>query len=189
MAMFRGCNLPFKFRYNYDRLLVYGMSGSGKTYLVKRILECMDGNGYRYKILNGNLTDYDKKHIFELIDFDMHKTLKEFIKYGVENAPITLIFEDLTTIFYDNYIPKILQATLYVGRKIGLGFIFVTHRLRRIPSIIPSNSNKVIIFKPTDLRDLQILAIPNISKNIYELTGHQFIYYDNERGDYYIAQL
>ena len=183
------CRIPFSYRYNYDRLLIYGLSGSGKTYLTRKIIECLKEKGYRYKVLNGNTIDYQKDELFEMINFDMHKTLNEFVKYGVMNVPITLIFEDLTTIFYDNYIPKILQATIYTGRRIGIGFIFITHRLKRIPTIIPMNANKVIVFKPTDLRDLQILAIPNIQKNIYYLKQHQFIYYDVERGNYYIAKV
>ena len=182
------CDFPFHFKYNYDRLLIYGMSGSGKTYLVKRITECLKSNGYKYKVLNGNYIDYNKDEVFDIVDFDMHKTLNEFLRMGVREAPITLIFEDLTTIFYDSYVPKILQATLFVGRKIGIGFIFITHRLRRIPTVIPENSNKIILFRPTDLRDIQILAIPDVAKNINLLGKHQFIYFSHEDGKYYIAK-
>ena len=189
MRFRKSCNLPFRFRYNFDRLLIYGMSGSGKTFVVKQILECLREKGYRYKVLNGNTVDYHKNDIFEMVDFDIDKTLKEFTAYGVKNAPITLVFEDLTAIFYNNSIPKILQAAILTGRRIGIGFVFITHRLRRIPSIIPSNSNKVIIFRPTDVRDLQILAIPDLNKNIGKLKKHEFLYYSYEDGQYFIGKL
>jgi len=183
------CNIPFKFIYNYDRLLIYGMSGSGKTYLVKKIIECMRSQSYNYKVFNGNPIDYNKNDLFETITFDPIKSLKDFMIYAVKNAPITLVFEDLTTIFYSNDYPKLFQYLLFTGRRIGIGFIFITHRIKRIPSIIITNSNKVIVFKPSDLRDLDTLAIPKISKNIYQLNKHEFIFYNVENGDYYKAKV
>ncbi len=187
--MFNKCSIPFSFKYNYDRLLVYGMSGSGKTYLVKKIIECLREEGYHYKVFNGNIADYNKNDLFDTVMYDPLKSINDFMQYAIQNAPITLVFEDITTIFYSTKIPRLFQALLFTGRRIGIGFIFITHRVRRVPSIILSNSNKIVLFKPSDKRDLDVLAIPDITKNVYELQKYQFIFYNVENGDYYIAKV
>ncbi len=174
------CILPFPFSYNYDRLFIAGASGSGKTFLTKKILRCLDKKHYKYAVLTMG-KEYSPARTFD-VGYDPVKAVEQFCMYGVEHAPITLVFEDLPTLFFTPKPPKIFQMLLVRGRHLGVGFIFITHSTTRIPTIILSNTNKYVFFKILDTRQLAVFSIPELEKHLLPLKQYQFYYYDRDTG-------
>ena len=180
------CNIPFPFVYNYDRLFIVGTSGSGKTYLTQKICKCLQKDGYQYAVLtHGN--EYNRKYTYD-IGYDVQKAIENFTIYGVEHAPITLIFEDIPTLFYSPAIPKVFQMLLVRGRHMGIGFIFISQTTRRIPTLILANSNKYVLFKILDDRQLSLLNIPNLKEKLLNLKKYEFFYYDKDTGKEFKAK-
>jgi len=185
MIINKSCKLPISFNYNYDRLFIAGASGSGKTYLTQKITKCLQYEGFNYAVItHGN--EYNKKYTYD-IGYDVQKAIENFVIYGVEHAPITLIFEDVPTLFYSPSIPKVFQMLLLRGRHMGIGFIFITQTTRRIPTLILANSNKYVLFKILDDRQLSLLNIPDLQNKLSNLQKYEFYYYNKDNGEEFKA--
>jgi len=184
--MNKKCSLPISFSYNYDRLFIVGMSGSGKTFLTQKIVKCLEKNEYRYAVLTHG-KEYNVKNMYD-IGYDTLKAIENFVIYGVQKAPITLIFEDVPTLFYSPSIPKVFQMLLLRGRHMGIGFIFISQSTRRIPTLILANSNKYVLFKILDYRQLSVLNLPDLQTKLLALKKYEFYFYDKDSGTEFKAK-
>ncbi len=130
------------FKYNYDRMLVVGRSGSGKTTFVHYLLK----NVPKYIVLTQKIDDlYPKKHI-RILNDDIDKSINDFISEGIRKAPITLVFEDLPSYLYSSKLPKLFRYVLINGRHIGIGLIFISQRFYTIPVLVRVQSNLHVYF-------------------------------------------
>ena len=170
------------FVYNYDRLLVLGMSGSGKTYFSNGLVRLI-GKHYNYMVFTMKVDDfYPRDHIYIPKSEDLETEINEFVKYGLFHAPITLAWEDIPNYLYGvKKLPLYMKKYLIMGRQVGIGHIFITQKLKGIPTLIPMQSNKYALFKTVDMRDFQLLRLPSID-NLVDIPRYKFYYYDVDKG-------
>lgn len=168
--------------YNYDRLLVIGMSGSGKSYFVNELMDQVSKR-YKYRVFSMKLNDhYPRKNVYIPQSEDLEQEIDEFVKYGLLHAPITLVWEDLPNYLFNvKKMPILFKRYLIMGRQVGIGHVFISQKLKGIPTLIPMQCNKYAIFKTVDLRDFQMLRLPNIDV-LTSLNLYHFLYYDLDTG-------
>jgi len=164
-----------EFQYNYDRMLVIGRSGSGKTYFVSQLLKHVPN----YLVLTQKSNDYYPKNHIILLNYDIEESVNNFIIEGIKRAPITLVFEDLPSYIYGNTLPEKFRFALINGRHIGIGMIFISQRYRAIPMLIRVQSNIHVYFQSA--KDDYMLLSPSIRHYIDLLKEHQalIVNYDN----------
>ena len=161
--------------YNYDRILIIGRSGSGKTSLVYSLTKKLPN----YLVLTQKTDDfYPKKHI-RLLGDDIDKSVNDFIKEGIKKSPITLIFEDLPSYIYTSNLPEMFRKMLINGRHIGIGMIFISQRYYTIPVLVRVQSNIHIYFQ-SSIDDYSSVS-PDIYRIIDSLGQYQYciVNYDN----------
>jgi len=132
-----------KFNYNYDRMLVIGRSGSGKTKFVSDLLKSVPN----YQVLTQKVSDFYPKSKIVLLGDDIQQSVNDFIKKGIKKAPITLVFEDLPSYIYTSNLPEMFRKILINGRHIGIGLIFISQRYKTIPVLVRVQSNIHVYFQ------------------------------------------
>ena len=171
-----------EFKYNYDRILVIGRSGSGKTYFVYNLLKHVPN----YLVLTQKQNDYySKKHII-LLDYDIEESVNNFIIQGIQRAPITLVFEDLPSYIYTSKLPEKFRYALINGRHIGIGMIFISQRYRAIPVLIRVQSNIHVYFQSA--KDDYMLLPISIRQYLEQLKEHEALIVNYDTGQMWLKK-
>nr|ACD75443.1 AMDV5_3 [uncultured virus] len=167
-------------KYNYDRILVIGRSGSGKTRFISELLKDVPN----YLVLTQKVNDYYLKRHIILLNNNIEESINDFIHKGIKNAPITLIFEDLPSYIYTSRLPHQFQNILLTGRHIGIGCIFISQRYRTIPVLLRTQSNIHIYFQSA-IDDYSILP-KSVRDKLYALKQYESLIYNYDNGEIYM---
>ncbi len=173
-----------RWRWNYDRLFVLGRSGSGKSTLVASMIRAARAP---YLVFAPDATDarkglYSPDRVATFSGREPLDDLDDFIIEAFKHAPITIVIEDLPAIFYRNEVTSVFRNALLTARKFGVGFIFVTQKLKGVPTIIPASCNKMFVSNVDDTREIDVIRSFDIS-HLERLNKFEFLYVDRETGE------
>ena len=169
-----------QFKYNYDRILVIGRSGSGKTKFISELLKDVPN----YLVLTQKISDFYPKSKIVLLNDNIEESVNEFIKKGIKKAPITLVFEDLPSYIYSSKLPELFRKILINGRQIGIGLIFISQRYKSIPVLVRVQSNIHIYFQ--SVND-DYITLPNYYRNLLgNLKQYECLIVNYDTGETYI---
>ena len=171
-----------EFQYNYDRMLVIGRSGSGKTYFVFQLLKHVPN----YLVLTQKQNDYYPKNHIILLDYDIEESVNNFIIEGIKKAPITLVFEDLPSYIYSSKLPEKFRYVLINGRHIGIGMIFISQRYRAIPVLVRVQSNIHVYFQSA--KDDYMLLPLSIRQYLEQLKEHEALIVNYDTGKIWLKK-
>lgn len=173
-----------RWRWNYDRVFVLGRSGSGKSTLVSTMIRTARAP---YLVFAPDATDarkglYAQDRVMTFSGREPLEDLDDFIIEAFKNAPISIVIEDLPSIFYRNEVTKVFRNALLTARKFGIGFIFVSQKLKGIPTIIPASCNKMFVSNVDDTREIDVIRSFDI-RHLERLNKFEFLYVDRETGE------
>jgi len=169
-----------EFHYNYDRLLVIGRSGSGKTRFISQLLR----NVPNYLVLTQKVNDFYPKSKIILLNADIEQSVNDFILKGIKKAPITLVFEDLPSYIYTSNLPELFRKVLINGRQIGIGLIFISQRYKTIPVLVRVQSNIHVYFQSA--KDDYMILPYSYRQYLDKLKQYEALIVNYDTGDIYI---
>lgn len=161
---------PFlNFLPKYDeRMMIIGMTGSGKTFFAEKILRWRDNvivydtkgqidwEGYQTVTSFSELKSCSAKKIRykpKLEDWYNEEPANEFFSYVYHRGDSTLYVDEVATACYDGQIPFWLHGIMSRGRELGVSFIGSTQRPKRIPLSLLSESERWAIFRLNLMED------------------------------------
>lgn len=165
-----------------EGIMIYGMRGSGKTELLKYLINQYDLQGIRTVIFDTmHNHNYTLKHgiiiqpSFSLKELTFIKTCKQVWKKG--NTVFAI--EEIDQFVTPQYMPKEIDSIVNVGRNRRISYIAITRRLAEVHGTIIGNADHHFIFKAFLPRDLEYYQkyVGKIVWQAKELQPYHFIYY------------
>lgn len=180
---------------NTDKILIVGKSGSGKTVLMRALIEANEP-------IFTSLVQQKYGVTKQFIKIDpLCQFGGQFIRYGDRvsyDRILTKMFtsppEFIVTDEADQFFPSKVTLSnvendfIQIGRPSGLGGMFISRRLAQLNINLVSNANKIFIFKLWAGADLKYLANCNFKPEVIDIVSrlepYHFLCIDVDKNDY-----
>lgn len=147
-----------------ERTLIFGMTGSGKTFLAEKLLQwrkyvivydlkgTITWDGYKIVESLERLTEIDPikypKIIFKppLYFVKDEEAVNQFFQFVYQRGNCTLYVDEIMTACFKGQISYWLLAIMTRGRELGVSFVGATQRPKQIPISIITESEHRFIF-------------------------------------------
>lgn len=176
-----------------ERMLVVGMTGSGKTFFAEQILRWRDNvivydtkgqiDWENYTLVSSfnELKKCKAKNILykpQLQDWYNEEPADDFFNWVYHRGDTTLYIDEVATACYDGRIPFWLHGIMSRGRELGVSFIGSTQRPKRIPISLLSESERMAIFRLKVFEDAKRISqtIGIEAEDIMKLPKRYFYY-------------
>lgn len=177
-----------------ERMLIVGMTGSGKTFLAERILRwrdnviaydtkgLLDWEGYETITSFGTLKKSKSKYIRykppDNLIYKNEEAAEEFFNWVYQRGDTTLYVDEIAQTCYKGFLPYSLHGILSRGRELGVSFVGSTQRPKGIPISLFSESERIACFKLRNYDDgkriEQSIGVP--ASNLVKLPKRYFYY-------------
>lgn len=184
-----------------ERVAVVGMTGSGKTVLVKKFCQQYNRAVFiDFKKENSDLentlitSNYEEaiKHIDSNSNFfivlqplDLNEeTFDQFCEEIFNRNNLTLIFDEIYFICF----PKVCEfhgKLIRMGRSKGIGLVHCTQRPNYVDQALLSESNHFFIFRlqlEGDRKKVEGIIGQDLTEPMKELNEYEFLYYNYKEG-------
>ena len=173
---------------------VLGMRGHGKsTWIMQHIFSFPRLIIYdtlaEYDIIDNfqtliDLFDYLKTHsddFFHLnyIPFDPEREFEQFCEFCYELYDVAIVVEEIDMFSHAGWSTKFLNYIIRYGRHKNIDFISTSRRPADIPRMITSQTEKFIIFRIIEPRDITFLSM---------ITGHDLDFKSLKKFEYFEIQ-
>ena len=164
------------------RILIIGGSGSRKTNALlnlinnqpdidKIYLYAKDPNEKKiYQYLNNKhekvgLNHFNDPKAFMEYSNDMQDVYKNIEDYNpIKNRKVLIIFDDMIADMINNNKLNPIVTELFIrGRKLNISIVFITQSYFKVPKDVRLNSTHIFIMKIPNKRELQQIALNNLS--------------------------
>ena len=171
-------NLKWPYIPHYpDRILILGISGSGKTDALlnlinnqpaidKIYLHTEDPYEAKYQYLinkreSTGLNHFNDPKAFIEYSNDMQDVYKNIDEYNVDKVrKILMVFDDMIADMIDNKKLNSIVTDLFIrGRKLNIPPVFITQLYLKVPNNFRLNSTQHFIMKILNKRELQEIAL------------------------------
>lgn len=160
-----------------DRILLLGESGTGKTYIAKKIVESAP-----QRIICTPHADEWKQEPNRVVTMN-EQALLEAIGKGLDEGNLVMVLDDLDVTIKKTERDPRLNYLLMGPRHRGIGWVIISRRTTDLPTLIFKQANKVYIFQ-TDLpQDLKLFReFYNCEEQVRALNraSHQCLFIDRE---------
>lgn len=154
-----------------ERTIIFGMTGSGKTFLAEKILRwrkyvivydlkgTIRWKGYRVVTSMQSLLELDPEKYPKIIFkpppyYEYEKEpVDEFFNWVYQRGNCTLYIDEVMTTCFRGQISKPLLTVMTRGRELGVSFIGASQRPKQIPQSIITESEHRFIFLLTSYQD------------------------------------
>ena len=171
--------------YSKIRVLILGKTGTGKTFLLKKIMKKVTvkrfvvfdlNEEYNEQYKNDTIIFYDLKSFISfyntykkeefcfIIRFKDEEEIETLLNLLTTQKKLMLIIDEASYFFQKN--SKALQKILRFGRHNNIGFIAVSRRVFELSKELRALIYTIISFKQTeqtDLKQLEFLGLTNLN--------------------------
>ncbi len=125
-------------------IIIVGMTGTGKTYQLQRIINSVPKLKPFVFDVQRNVGEFPNNHNKEHYDVDI------FLTEAAKQRNSIICFEEATSFFEKGGNVKLLRRMLVDKRHHGNVLVFLFHSIRYIPENIVSLCNYVVLLKTSD---------------------------------------
>jgi DNA helicase HerA-like ATPase len=142
------------------RILIFGKTGSGKTYLTRNLINDINNcvvldvfNEYR-NLESVNVNDIDRYEKCRVVAYN-HQVEDIFLDNILELENRTIIIEEIDRFCSPHYIDERLSYLVRYGRHKNLSLIGISRRPKEIHKHLTANANYIISFRMHEPNDLK----------------------------------